>query len=91
MYKSELVQAVARDLDMPDTSVRQVLDTIVGKVVEATQRGEKVVLSGFGSFQRRQRSPRQGLDPQGRPFQVPTTTTLAFVASERMRTSTHEG
>ena len=64
MNKTELIAAVAEKASISkkdaDSAVNAVLDTIV----EALAADEKVQLVGFGTFEVRSRSARQGPRPQ---------------------------
>ena len=61
MNKTELIMAVAEKANISkkdaDTAVNAVIDTIV----ETLAKDEKVQLVGFGTFEVRSRSERQGL------------------------------
>ena len=67
MNKTELIAAVAEKASISkkdaDSAVNAVLDTIV----EALAADEKVQLVGFGTFEVRSRSARQGRDPDPTP------------------------
>ena len=58
MNKSELVAEVAARTKLPAGEVAAVLDSAIEVVKRAVVRGDKVVLSGFGTFQRRARARR---------------------------------
>ncbi len=64
MNKTELITAVAEKTGMSkkdaDSAVNAVLDTII----EAVACEEKVQIVGFGTFEVRARSERQGRDPR---------------------------
>ena len=64
MNKTELIMAVAEKANISkkdaDTAVNAVIDTIV----ETLAKDEKVQLVGFGTFEVRSRSERQGRDPR---------------------------
>ena len=77
--KAELVEEVAAATKIPPKEVAQVLEGVIGSIVRAVGRGEKVVLSGFGTFHRRTRSKRTARDIWAdRPLQVPATNVPAF-------------
>lgn len=74
MNKTELITAVAEKTGMSkkdaDSAVNAVLDTII----EAVACEEKVQIVGFGTFEVRARSERQGRDPRTIPrsrFRLP--------------------
>ena len=72
MNKTELIMAVAEKANISkkdaDTAVNAVIDTIV----ETLAKDEKVQLVGFGTFEVRSRSERQGRDPRtNSPITIP--------------------
>ena len=50
MIKKELIEEVARRAQVTKKESRQVVDTFLEEIKKALSRGEKVVLSGFGTF-----------------------------------------
>jgi len=44
-------------------AAKQVVDAALAVISEALQRGEKVTLTGFGTFELRQRQARMGINP----------------------------
>ena len=79
MNKTELIMAVAEKANISkkdaDTAVNAVIDTIV----ETLAKDEKVQLVGFGTFEVRSRSERQGRDPRtNSPITIPASKVPAF-------------
>ncbi len=58
MNKSQLVERIAAATKQPSTDVARVVDAFIDSVRAAVSRGDKVVLSGFGTFYRRTRAKR---------------------------------
>ena len=58
MNKSELVEEISARTRLPAGEVARVVDTFIVTVMRSVTRGEKVVLSGFGTFQRQARARR---------------------------------
>ena len=61
MIKSELIQKIAAA--NPHLYHRDV-ERIVGEIVEALARGDRVELRGFGAFTVKHRAPRIGRNPR---------------------------
>ena len=79
MNKAELVEEVAAASKIPPKDVAKVLEALIASIVRAVMRGEKVVLSGLGTFHRRTRGKRTARDIWAdRPLQVPATNVPAF-------------
>ena len=62
MNKSQLVEEIAGKTKLPAAEVARVVDEFMATVSRSVVRGEKVVLSGFGTFFRRARARRVARD-----------------------------
>ena len=58
MNKSQLVEEIASKTKLPAAEVGRVVDSFIDVVSRSVVRGEKVVLSGFGTFHRKPRARR---------------------------------
>jgi DNA-binding protein HU-beta len=56
--KRELVEEVAIETDAPTSVVAEIVDSVIATITDSVIKGDKVVLSGFGTFQRQARAPR---------------------------------
>jgi integration host factor subunit beta len=64
MIKSELVQRIAwQNPHLYHRDVEKLVDAILGEIVIALARGDRVELRGFGIFSRKQRAARVGHNP----------------------------
>ncbi|MHB8334233.1 MAG: HU family DNA-binding protein [Acidimicrobiales bacterium] len=71
MNKAELVDAIAAESGAAKNTVAEVLKAFEDVVVKNVSNGEKIVLSGFLSFERVQRKARTARNPQtGEAIQV---------------------
>ena len=61
MNKSELVEEIVGRTRLPAVDVATVVDAFIVIVTRSVTRGEKVVLSGFGTFHRKARARRTAL------------------------------
>ena len=79
MNKTELIQAVADKVDGSKSEVATTVEAVLDTITESVQRGEKVALTGFGTFERRERASRTGRNPQtGAEIKVPASKAPAF-------------
>ena len=86
MNKSEIVAAVADELDITRKDAETAVDKIFEKITQALVTGDKVVLSGFGAFEVRERAQREGRDPRtGETIIVPASKTPAFKAGKSLK------
>ena len=79
MNKSELVDAAARNAGMPKGDMDNALKGIIDAITEAVKSGEKVSITGFGTFERRERGARMGRNPQtGAEVEIAASKSPAF-------------
>jgi DNA-binding protein HU-beta len=79
MNKSELIKEVAHRLNESVQTVRDIVDTLLETVTEELVKERDVRLVGFGTFEVRHRSARQGRHPKtGETISIPATRTPAF-------------
>ncbi len=64
MNKSELIQAVADNLDMPKATAGKAVDAVIENIKDALAKGDQVTLIGFGTFMVRERAARVGRNPR---------------------------
>lgn len=86
MQKTEFIAQVAERSGIPKKQARQVVDTALEIIAEQLQRGERVVLTGFGTFEVRERRERQGVNPQTKTaIRIAATRTPGFSASNSFK------
>lgn len=79
MNKSELVYDVTNRLDVTRKEAEDVIDCFLELIAENLANGDKVVLSGFGTFEIRNRVSRSGVNPRtGERIDIPCQKTPAF-------------
>jgi DNA-binding protein HU-beta len=86
MTKADLVAQVAKKADLTAKAAKEAVDAVFGTVSEAMKRGEKVVVTGFGTFMVRKRAARKGRNPQtGAEIKIPATKTPGFTAGKSLK------
>ncbi len=79
MNKSELIDAATSSTGLSKSEVSKVLDGVLSSISDAVKSGDKVAISGFGTFERRERAARTGRNPQtGEELQVAASKAPAF-------------
>lgn len=79
MNRKELVETVAREAGLTATQVDAALGAVLDTVTGAVADGDRVVLAGFGTFERRDRAARSGRNPQtGEAMEIPAGVSPAF-------------
>ena len=72
MKKLELVAKIAEKTNLTKKDAEIALKAITDAITEALIAGEKVALTGFGTFETRQRAAREGRNPRtGETIQIP--------------------
>ena len=64
MNKAELIALVADKVDLTKKATEEVVNTLFDTISETLETGEKVVISGFGTFEIRTRVARTGRNPR---------------------------
>lgn len=86
MQKIEYIAEVAERTGISKKEARRIVDTMLQVISERLQSGEKVVLTGFGTFEVRERQARQGVNPKTRePMLIEATKTPGFSASNSLK------
>ena len=64
MTKKDLIEIVAKKANLTNKASRDSVQTTLNTIRDALKRGEKVVLTGFGTFSIRSRQQRVGRNPK---------------------------
>lgn len=73
MTKAELVDEVARVVQVTKKQAETIVNIVFDSIVESLRSGEKIELRGFGSFRLRSRKSRTGRNPKtGEKVEVPS-------------------
>jgi len=86
MTKNELIEKVAKKANLTKRAARDAVDSTFSLSRDALVRGEKVVITGFGTFLIRSRAARRGRNPQtGETIQIPQKKTPGFTAGKTLK------
>ncbi|MWA01766.1 DNA-binding protein [Actinomadura sp. LD22] len=86
MNRSELVKAVADRAGGDEAVARRHVDALFEAVMEAVSAGERVVVTGFGAFDRSARPARSARNPRtGAPVEVPAALVPTFRFGQTFR------
>lgn len=86
MQKTDFIKAVAERANVSQKETKLIIDAALEVITEALARGEKVTLTGFGTFEVRSRQAREGVNPQTREkMHIPATKTPGFSASSTLK------
>ena len=86
MTKAELIEEVAKVVEMTRKDSEVIVETIFESIVGSLHKGDKIEIRGFGSFRTRQRQPRVGRNPKtGSRVEVPSKRIPYFKPSKELR------
>ena len=79
MNKGELVTTIAELAGMTKVRAEMALNKVLGNLADAMEKGERVTLSGFGSFTVVERAEQKGRNPQtGQAIMIPAHNVVKF-------------
>ncbi len=94
MNKSELIDALAESAGLSKSQASDAVESIFGAkgiVAGALRGGNKLQITGFGSFQVRKREARIGRDPRtGNEVQIKAANVPTFKAGQALKASLNE-
>ena len=64
MNKAQLVEAIALDANISKIDARKAVDAIIRVTVQSLREGERLTLTGLGTFSVQQKAARVGRNPQ---------------------------
>ena len=86
MKKTELIAAIAEKSALSKQDAEKALTATLDTIVEAVAAGDKIQLTGFGTFEQRQRNARTGVDPRtGNSIEIPASKVPAFKAGKAFK------
>ena len=86
MNKTELVAAAAQATGMTKKDTERVLNAAIDAITASLVKGEKVQLSGFGTFETKEREARVGRNPHTKEaIEIPATWVPGFKASKALK------
>ncbi|MEV5575943.1 HU family DNA-binding protein [Spirillospora sp. NPDC052269] len=81
MNKRELVDAIAEQMGSNKKDAAEAVDAILEVIQTTVAKGDKVAITGFGSFEKADRPARTARNPAtGKTIQVPATSVPKFKA-----------
>ena len=83
MKKTDLVAAVAEQSGLSKKDAEKAINATIDTIINAIAEGDKIQLTGFGTFEQRQRNARTGVDPRtGNSIEIPASKVPAFKAGK---------
>ena len=86
MHKNEFIRQLARETGLPQKEVGEIVKRSMSLIARVLRDGDKVVLTGFGTFEVRTRRERRGVNPKTKEkIIIPATQTPGFTASNTLK------
>ena len=86
MNKTELITIAAENSGLSKKDAERVLNAAIDAITAALVKGEKVQISGFGSFETKDREARMGRNPHTKEsIEIPATRVPGFKASKALK------
>ena len=86
MNKTELIASVAQSAGLTRKDTDRVISAAIDAITAALVQGEKVQISGFGTFDTKEREARVGRNPHTREaIEIPATRVPGFKPSKALK------
>lgn len=91
MNKADLVALIADEKDLSKRLTEEIIDALFAKITEAILADEDVKVTGFGTFELRERKSRRGVSAHtGKEIIIPAGKTLVFKPSRILKDKINE-
>ena len=86
MNKSELIAAVSQSAGLTKKDTERAINAALDAITASLRNGEKVQISGFGTFEVKDREARIGRNPHTKEaIDIPATSVPVFKASKALK------
>ena len=86
MNKTELIAAAAESAGLTKKDTERVINAAIDAITASLVKGEKVQISGFGTFETKDREARVGRNPHTKQaIEIPATRVPSFKASKSLK------
>jgi DNA-binding protein HU-beta len=86
MTKAELIAIIAKETKISKASAEKAINAFTNSVTKALKKGDKLILTGFGTFSLAKRRARIGRNPQtGREIKIPANKVAKFKAGKMLK------
>jgi len=88
MTKSQLVEIISKKANLTKKLARTTIDAFLEEVIRKLEKGEKVVISGFGTFKVTKVKDKKGRNPQtGKDLIIKGHRAVRFIVSKSLKKS----
>jgi DNA-binding protein HU-beta len=88
MTKAELIASIGKEAKISKASAEKAINAFTSAVTKALKKGDKLTLTGFGTFSIAKRKARIGRNPQtGKEIKIPAARVAKFKAGNLLKKS----
>ncbi len=92
MTKAELIESVASKVDLPRAIAERAVNTMFDEMTAALSQGDKVNISGFGTFSVSTRKARTGRNPKtGESIEIAASRAAKFKPGKTLKDEINKG
>src|SRR6202790_817283 len=92
MTKAELIEALSNKLPLNKADAERAINIVLDDVIAALRQGERVNISGFGTFSVSERQARTGRNPKtGESIEISASRSAKFKPGKQLKDSLNEG
>jgi len=92
MTKAELIETLANKLPMNKAEAEKAINIVLDDIITALKQGQRVNISGFGTFSVSERQARTGRNPKtGESIQISASRSAKFKPGKQLKDSLNEG
>ncbi len=91
MTKAELIEALSNKLPLNKADAERAINIVLDDVIAALRQGERVNISGFGTFSVSERQARTGRNPKtGESIEISASRSAKFKPGKQLKDSLNE-
>jgi DNA-binding protein HU-beta len=88
MTKAELIASIGKEAKISKASAEKAVNAFTNAVTKALKKGDKLALTGFGTFSVAKRRARTGRNPQtGKEIKIPAARVAKFKAGNLLKSA----
>jgi integration host factor beta subunit len=92
MTKAELIETLSNKLPINKAEAEKAINIVLEDIITALKAGQRVNISGFGTFSVSERQARTGRNPKtGEAIQISASRSAKFKPGKQLKDSLNEG
>lgn len=86
MNKGDLIDSVASRLGETRAAAARAVDAVFDALLEGVKSNDRVLITGFGAFEKKTRAARRGVNPATKErMMIEARTTIGFRPAEKLK------